>query len=134
MQERPSICCLAGAGAAPTCHRGEGTLAWHQQTRRQLSAQAPGAWGTDNDPLGGASNGPTKPVDAATGRAPWHKPDSGGGGEQACADGLGAVDESPGLSTRHGRRTTETSVRGISPYGVWQRHKRIYVKLFNGYC
>src|SRR2546428_9063521 len=26
MQERPSICCLAGAGAAPTCHRGKERL------------------------------------------------------------------------------------------------------------
>ena len=34
VQQRPSICRLAGAGAAPTFHRGEGALARHQQTRR----------------------------------------------------------------------------------------------------
>ena len=38
------------------CHanipRGEGTLARHQQTRRELSAPAPRAWGADHDPLG----------------------------------------------------------------------------------
>src|SRR2546422_11712049 len=111
------MCRLAGVGAAPTCYRGEGPLARHQHTRRQLSPQAPGAWGADNAPLGGTSNRPTKPGDAAPGRAPWQKPDGGGGGEQKCADGLGAVDEPPGLSAYHGRRATATSVSGLSPDG-----------------
>ena len=54
VQERPAVCGLARVGAAPAYHRWEGAFARHQQARRYLSAQAPGAWRTGDDPLGGA--------------------------------------------------------------------------------
>src|SRR5262249_1668255 len=110
VQKRPAVCRLAWIGAAPAYHRWEGTLARHQQTRRYLSAQAPRAWGADNDALGRAENGPTQPVDAASSRAPWQKPHSRGGGKQKCPDCLGAVDEPPGLSAGHELRRTDTRI------------------------
>ena len=70
-----------------------------------LSAQAPGPWSTGDDPLGGAQDGPTQPVDSATARTPWQQPHGRSGGKQKCPDCLGALDESPGLSAGHELRS-----------------------------
>src|SRR5262249_44914824 len=120
VQERPAVCRLAGVGAAPAYHGREGALARHQQTRRYLSAQAPGAWSGGEDPLGGPQDGPTQPVAAAPARTPRQNPHRRGGGKQKCPDCLGALDEPPGLSTGHERRRTDTRISyskgGVSKY------------------
>src|SRR5437879_850229 len=101
------MCRMAGVSAALAYHRREGALARYQQTRRYLSAQAPGAWSAGDDPLGWGQDRPTQPVDAAPARTPWQKPDSRGGGQQKCPDCLGAVDAPPGRSAGHGLRGTD---------------------------
>src|SRR5262249_18727195 len=120
VQERPAVCRLAGVGAAPAYHWRKGALARHQQTWRYLSAQALGAWGAGDDPLGGPSDRPTQPVDAALARTPGQKPHSRGGGKQKCPDCLGALDEPPELSAGHELRRTDTRIscrtRGVGQY------------------
>jgi hypothetical protein len=126
VQERSPVCCVAGARATPTFHWREGALVGHQQTWRQLCAQTAQPRGTGDAALGWAQDRPTKPVDAATARASRQKPHGRGSSQQKCPDGLGVVDEPPGLSAGAGLKTRPsvgTALSLCAPRGAALRRR-----------